>query len=97
MPGFEDTPDDLLDELKGSHHRGISHKALEHAARRVALVNPDCKDERILEKRKAGIEASGFSETTLFKYLDEGKKVIEMVNQQRELEATPDKSLGLAE
>ena len=34
MSGYEDTPDDLLDALKGSHHRGISQKALEHAARR---------------------------------------------------------------
>lgn len=74
--GFEDTPDDLLEELKGSHHRGVSLKALEHAARRINLINSDCIDEEILEKRRKGIKASGFSETTFHKYNDEGKKII---------------------
>jgi hypothetical protein len=55
MPNFEDTPDDLLEELQGSHHRGISLKALEHAARRVRLINLECQDEEILKKKKRRI------------------------------------------
>jgi len=39
MDGFQDTPDDLLEEMKGSHHRGMSLKALEHAARKIGLIN----------------------------------------------------------
>lgn len=89
IPGFEDTPDDLLEKLKGSHHRGISLKALEHTARRIRLVNSDNNDEEILEKRRAGINASGFSETTLFKYLEEGKKIIEIQQSHRLTETTP--------
>lgn len=87
--GFEDTPDDLLEQLKGSHHRGISLKALEHTARRIGLVNSDNADEEILEKRRSGINASGFSETTLFKYLEEGKKIIEIQQSNRLAETTP--------
>lgn len=94
MKGFEDTPDDLLEELKGSHHRGVSLKALEHAARRVNLINPDCEDEKILEKRRSGIQASGFSETTLHKYNDEGKKIIENFKSQQ---ITPPKAKQLTE
>ncbi len=95
--GFEDTPDDLLDEMKGSHHRGISLKALEHAARRVSLINPDTVDEEILEKRKNGIQASGFSEATLYKYNDEGKKILEMLKSQQIIEATPPDTKQLKE
>jgi hypothetical protein len=83
MDGFEDTPDDLLDEMKGSHHRGMSLKALEHAARRVSLLNIDTDEKEILEKRKSCIKASGFSETTLYKYCDEGTKIIEFLKSQQ--------------
>lgn len=86
--GFEDTPDDLLEELKGSHHRGMSLKALEHAARTVGLINLDIEDEQILEHRRNGIQASGFSENTLYKYLEEGKKFLEIVESQKMLENT---------
>ncbi|MCA1624994.1 MAG: hypothetical protein LC778_14580 [Acidobacteria bacterium] len=78
---FQDTPDDLLDEMKGSHHRGMSLKALEHSARRVGLINPDCIDEEILEKRKSGIQASGFCDSTLYTYLSEGKRLIEQLKE----------------
>jgi hypothetical protein len=88
MDGFQDTPDDLLEEMKGSHHRGMSLKALEHSARRVGLINLGCNDEQILEKRKNGIHASGFSEPTLYKYLEDGKKIIETVKEQQLLENT---------
>ncbi|MGI8542152.1 MAG: hypothetical protein ACR2MD_01575 [Aridibacter sp.] len=87
--GFEDTPDDLLEKLKGSHHRGMSLKALEHSARRIGLINSDNEDDEILEKRRTGINASGFSETTLFKYLEEGKKIIETQQSHRLAETTP--------
>jgi hypothetical protein len=65
----------------------MSLKALEHAARRVELINMDCKDSNILEKRKNGIHASGFADTTLYKYLEEGKKVRDFVNSRRQLES----------
>lgn len=97
MPGYEDTPDDLLDGLKGSHHRGMSLKALEHAARRVGIINSDCVDPEILEKRKAGIQASGYSETALYKYLEDGKKVLEHWRNQKKIETTPQESKQLAE
>lgn len=87
--GFEDTPDDLLEELKGSHHRGISRKALEHAARRVLLVNLNTEDPEIIEKRKNGIKASGFSDTTLYKYYDEGKKFPQYKRLHETDEITP--------
>lgn len=76
IEGFEDTPDDLLDDLKGSHHRGISLKALEHAARRVHLINPDSTDEKVLSRRSAGFFATGFADSVLYKYLDEGRELI---------------------
>lgn len=96
-PGFEDTPDDLLDELKNSHHRGISLKALEHAARKVRLLNLDTTDEKILEKRKNGIQASGFSDTTLYKYRDEGKIILEKIKSQQAIETTPQEVKQLAQ
>jgi len=83
MSGFEDTPDDLLDELKGSHHRGISKKALEHTARRIGLINLDANDEKMLEKRKSEIPASGYSDAYLYKFLDEGKKILENFKAQQ--------------
>jgi hypothetical protein len=88
MDGFQDTPDDLLDEMKGSHHRGMSLKALEHAARRAGLINLNCKDEEILAKRKNNIQASGFAENTLYKYLGEGRTTMETVEKQRQLDTT---------
>jgi hypothetical protein len=97
MDGFEDTPDDLLEEMKGSHHRGMSLKALEHAARRTGLINIDTNEEEILEKRKLGAKASGFSETTLYKYYDEGKKIIEMLKFHQAIETTPPDVKQLAE
>lgn len=97
MDGFQDTPDDLLEEMKGSHHRGMSLKALEHAARKVGLINLDSIDEQILEKRKNGIHASGFSEPTLYKYLENGKKIIETVKEQQLLENTLPEPKQLAE
>lgn len=97
MEGFQDTPDDLLDELKGSHHRGMSLKALEHAARRVGLMNLENQDESILEKRKNGIKASGFSETALYKHLEEGEKMVEMWENQQSLDSTPPEPAQLAE
>jgi len=97
MDGFQDTPDDLLEEMKGSHHRGMSLKALEHAARKVGLINLDSIDEQILEKRKNGIHASGFSEPTLYKYLEDGKKIIETVKEQQLLENTLPEPKQLAE
>lgn len=97
MDGFQDTPDDLLEEMKGSHHRGMSLKALEHAARRTGLINSDCTDEQVLEKRKNGIHASGFSEPTLYKYLEEGKKTIKTVKEQQLLENTLSKTKQLGE
>jgi hypothetical protein len=96
-PGFEDTPNDLLEEMKGSHHRGMSLKALEHAARKVELINMDCKDPNILEKRKNGIHASGFADTTLYKYLEEGRKVRDFVNSRRQLENPPSEPPELTE
>lgn len=97
MPGFEDKPDDLLDELKGSHHRGKSLKALEHAARRVGLINLASTDSSVLEKRKAGFQASGYSETALYKYLEEGKKVLEGARLQKAIDTTPQEPQQLAE
>jgi hypothetical protein len=61
----------------------MSLKALEHAARRVSLLNIDTDEKEILEKRKSGIKASGFSETTLYKYCDEGTKIIEFLKSQQ--------------
>jgi len=89
MPGYEDTPVDLLDDLKGSHHRGMSLKALEHAARRVGMINLDCIDTEVLEKRKAGNQASGYSETALYKYLDDGKKILANLRTQKAIGSTP--------
>jgi hypothetical protein len=89
MPNFEDTPDDLLEELKGSHHRGVSLKAIEHAARRVSLINLECKDEEILNKRKQGFTVTGLSQTTLFKYLSEGRNFIEHNRIQLSNQTTP--------
>ncbi|MBK8465321.1 MAG: hypothetical protein IPL32_05775 [Chloracidobacterium sp.] len=97
IPGFEDTPDDILDGLKGSHHRGMSLKALEHAARRVGLINLDCTDSNVLKNRKAGIQASGYSDAALYKYLDEGKKVLERARKQKAIDTTPQESKQLAE
>ncbi len=97
MPGFEDTPDDLLSELKGSHHRGCSLKALEHAARRIGLVNLDNKNEEILNMRKNGIQVSGFSESTLFKYYEEGKDIIKFLKTQQVIENTPPETKQLTE
>ncbi len=67
----------------------MSLKALEHAARRIGLINIDADDEEILEKRRSGIKASGYSETTLYKYYDEGKKIIEIQKSQQPIETTP--------
>ena len=97
MTGFEDTPDDLLEDLKGSHHRGMSLKALEHAARRVGIINPDCNDRAILEKRSSGIQATGYSDTALYKYLDGGRKVLKSMKVQRTLASTPQEQKQLAE
>ena len=97
MEGFQDTPDDLLDSLKGSHHRGISLKALEHAARRVDIMNLENDKEEILEMRKNGIRASGFSETTLHKYLEEGKAIIEIHKSPQLSQGTPPEVKQLAE
>ena len=88
MPGFEDTPNDILDEMKGSHHRGMSQKALEHAARRVGLVNLKCTDPAILDKRRAGIQCSGFSEQTLYRYLEEGKVIRDWVASRNDKETS---------
>lgn len=95
--GFQDTPDDLLDEMKGSHHRGMSLKALEHSARRVGLVNLNNQDDKVMEKRRNGIQASGFSETTFYKYLEEGRRIIELIKTQQVIENTPPEIRKLAE
>lgn len=89
MPGFDDTPSDLLEGLKGSHHRGTSLKALEHAVRRVGMMNLDCTDAVVLEKRKIGIPASGYSETALYKYLEEGRKMLEKSRNHNASATTP--------
>ncbi len=95
--GFQDTPDDLLEEMKGSHHRGMSLKALEHSARRVGLVNLDDRNEETVEKRRNGIQASGFSETTLYKYLEAGRKIIGLITTQQVTGNTPPEIRKLAE
>jgi 1,2-phenylacetyl-CoA epoxidase catalytic subunit len=97
LPGFEDTPEDLLSKLKGSAHKAIAKKALEHAARRANLLNVKCKKNNILEKRKKGIPASGYSETQLYKFLVEGRNIVKMIKDREAINSTPQEMKKLAE
>ncbi|HEV7376812.1 MAG TPA: hypothetical protein VGN95_19005 [Pyrinomonadaceae bacterium] len=69
---------DITDDLIADFENGvnISDIAIEHAARRAKLYNVfDVRDKR-LEKRRIGIEDSGYSRARLFELKKEGEKLV---------------------
>lgn len=68
---FLDTPNDLIDRLEDC--RDISSLAFEHTGRRVGLINPDTK-EKDLEKRRQGINVTGYTVRQLRNLKNEGEK-----------------------
>lgn len=70
---FLDTPNDLIDSLEDC--RDISNLAFEHTGRRVGLINPDTKEED-LEKRRQGINVTGYTTRQLRNLKNEGEKLL---------------------
>ncbi|HEX8397670.1 MAG TPA: hypothetical protein VF644_10150 [Pyrinomonadaceae bacterium] len=71
---FADTPDDLLEKLWDTEKEKLSVLAIEHAARRVGLIKPYGVEESVLEARKRGFKATGYSTRRLFSFLEEGER-----------------------
>lgn len=81
---FQDTPDDLLERLENTDRldsktveNKVSELALEHAARRVRLIKKRNVSESVLNQRKKGVRATGYTFAQLFSFLKEGRELIE--------------------
>jgi hypothetical protein len=94
---FEDTPDDLLEQLENridrrneeTTKRKLSELAIEHAARRVGLVKV-YTSKTVYEKRKAGVNVTDYDSGTLFGFLKEGRDLIAQLKARREAEQSHD-------
>jgi hypothetical protein len=91
---FHDTPDDLLERLPDIDRRDdkttedrLSALALEHAARRAGLIKKHGVSPSIIDLRKKGIKATGYSVGLLFDYLKQGRELAEHLKEQEKLSA----------
>lgn len=81
---FQDTPDDLLDRLQNKIDRldskaadtRLSHLALEHAGRRVGLINTRRFTDAAIKRRKGGIKVTGYTNSQLFNLLEKGQETL---------------------
>lgn len=82
-PGkFKDTPDDLLNKLENTDRADadavdlkLSRLAIEHAGRRVGLIKKHGVDQHVVDQRKEGIKATGYTSAQLFNFLKEGREL----------------------
>lgn len=88
---FQDTPDDLLDKLIDIDRRDyrtaelrLSELAIEHAARRVSLIKKHGVSVSILNQRKKGVKATGYSIGQLFEFLRQGRELMAKAKADQE-------------
>lgn len=88
---FKDTPDDLLDKMLDIDRRDdrtaevrLSEFATEHAARRVGLIKKHGVSDHVLNQRKKGVKATGYSNGQLFEFLKQGREHIAKAKADQE-------------